>query len=237
MSALDLSIIVPAFNEEHRIEPTLDSLALFASTQPWRVEILVVDDGSTDGTVALCRQLANRLHGLRVIETRPNRGKGHAVRVGMRAANGAVRVMVDADGSTPASELPKLIAPLLAGEAAVAIGSRYEKARRTDQPLWRRAWSRLANVYVQRALVPGVRDTHCGFKAFTAAAADDLFGQAVVDGWAFDLEILALAQRRGHSIAAVGVIWNDDPRSRVRPLKDLVDVLREVVTIRRRLRG
>ncbi len=236
MSPVDLSIVIPAFDEEERIAPTLESLARFCATRPWRVEILVVDDGSTDGTVALCRRLAERLQGLRVTETRPNRGKGHAVRVGMLAARGALRVMVDADGSTPASELPKLLEPLESGRVQVAIGSRYLGPGGTDQPLWRRVWSRLANWYVQRTLVPGVRDAHCGFKAFTAAAAMDLFGQATVDGWAFDLEILALARRRGHAIVEVAVSFHDDQRSRVRPLADLRKIVREVTALRRRLK-
>jgi len=104
------------------------------------------------------------------------------------------------------------------------------------QPWYRVAWSRLANRVIQRSLVPGVRDTQCGFKAFTAAAADALFGAARIDGWAFDLEILALARRAGFAIAEIGVAWSDDRRSRVNPVKDLWKVVREALTIRRNLR-
>jgi hypothetical protein len=154
----------------------------------------------------------------------------------MRAARGEVRVMVDADGSTPADQLPALLAPILAGQAAVAIGSRYSGASQgTDQPWWRRVWSRLANLYVRRKLVPGIRDAHCGFKAFSAAAATDLFARASVDGWAFDLEILALALRRGHAIVEVPIRWTDDRRSRVQPLRDLRRVLRDVDKLKRSL--
>ena len=238
-AAVRLSIIVPAFNEEQRIAPTLHSLARVCADQGWKTEILVVDDGSQDGTVALCRRLQQTLRypvAWAVLETRPNRGKGHAVRVGMLAARGEVRVMVDADGSTPADQLPSLLAPILAGRAAVAIGSRYTgSSPGTDQPWWRRVWSRLANMYVQRKLVPGVRDAHCGFKAFSAAAATDLFARASVDGWAFDLEILALALRRGHAIVEVPVRWTDDRRSRVRPFRDLRRVLRDVDRLKRSL--
>jgi glycosyltransferase involved in cell wall biosynthesis len=234
---LDLSIVVPAYNEELRIAPTLRAVAAFLDERGDRYEIVVVDDGSRDGTVALCQALSRELHGLRVIATSPNRGKGHAVRVGMLAARGAIRVMCDADGSMPATELPKLLAPVLDGQAAIAIGSRYVAgASPSTQPRWRRAWSRLCNQVIQAALVPGVRDTQCGFKAFTAAAAESLFGRATIDGWAFDLEILALARRSGWAIAEVGVTWTDDQRSRVNPLRDLVNVIREAVTIERNLR-
>jgi dolichyl-phosphate beta-glucosyltransferase len=121
--------------------------------------------------------------------------------------------------------------------ADIAIGSRYADGAAVGQtqPLYRRLWSRLCNLVVQRTLVPGVRDTQCGFKAFTAASAIDLFSRAQINGWAFDLEILALAKRRGYVVDEVAVAWTDDTRSRVNPLKDMWKVIREAVTIRRNL--
>jgi glycosyltransferase involved in cell wall biosynthesis len=235
---MDLSIIVPAYNEAQRIAPTLERLARFLTAHPVSFEIIVVDDGSSDGTVALVESLATRIRQLRVIASKPNRGKGRAVRTGMLAAEGKLRVMWDADSSTPPEELPKLLAPIVVGDVDIAIGSRYaDGAEAADsQPLYRRVWSRLCNKVVQRALVPGVRDTQCGFKAFSAASAIDLFGRATIDGWAFDLEILALARRRCYGIAEIGVTWIDDKRSKVNPWKDLWKVIREAVTIRRNLR-
>ena len=233
---VDLTVVIPAFNEEQRLGPTVEQLARFLSDRGGRFEILVVDDGATDGTVALCERLAARWPSLRVIPTAPNRGKGHAVRVGMRAARGATVLMTDADGSTPASEIPRVLLPILEGRAAVAIGSRYlPGAAPAAQPLWRRLWSRLVNLFIQRTLVPGVHDTQCGFKAFTADAAHDLFTRATVDGWAFDLEVLALARRLGHSVVEVPVTWHDDRRSRVRPWHDLWKVIREAAAIKRNL--
>ncbi len=237
-TTLDLSIVIPAYNEELRITPTLEATAQFLADYAGTWEIVVVDDGSRDGTVALCERLAaERIPQLRVIASKPNRGKGSAVRIGMLAARGQIRVMCDADGSMPATELPKLLAPIAQG-ADLAIGSRYAPgaASNQTQPLYRRLWSRLCNQVIQRALVPGVRDTQCGFKAFTARAADDLFGRATIDGWAFDLEVLALAKRLGYQVRECGVAWHDDQRSRVSPWKDMWKVIREAVVIKRNLR-
>src|SRR5689334_25385159 len=116
MNAVDVSLVIPAFNEEARLGPTLQRCARYLEASPWRWEIVVVDDGSTDGTVALCRRMAAEIPDLRVVETRPNRGKGHAVRAGVRAARGAAIVMYDADGATPIAEIAKLIAALARGE-------------------------------------------------------------------------------------------------------------------------
>lgn len=236
---VDLSIVIPAYDEALRIRPTLARLHRFLLGQPLRWEIVVVDDGSRDDTAAVVEAEAARIPGLRLVRQTPNRGKGAAVRRGMLEARGQLRVMSDADGSMPPEQLPALLAPIVACQAEIAIGSRYAPGARTDvrQPAYRVLWSRLANRFVQRSLVPGVRDTQCGFKAFTAEAARELFGRARVDGWAFDLEILALARRRGLAIAEVGVEWTDDRRSKVNPLRDLVKVIREAVTIRRDLRA
>jgi dolichyl-phosphate beta-glucosyltransferase len=235
MNAVDVSLVIPAYNEEARLAPTLRSCARALAAWPGGWEIVVVDDGSTDGTVALCRGMAAEIPALRVVETRPNRGKGHAVRAGVHAARGAAIVMYDADGSTPATEIAKLLAPIARGDAPIAIGSRYVGGRRTDQPLWRRIWSRGANFVMQRTLVPGIVDTQCGCKAFTAAAARDLFGRSTVDGWSFDLEILALASRRRYRIVEIGVEWRDDRRSRVRPVRDLFRVIAEAISIGRHI--
>jgi len=236
---IDLSIIVPAYNEELRIPPTLERLHRFLQSQPLRYEIIVVDDGSKDRTCETVFEMMPRIPGLRLLRQTPNRGKGAAVRKGMLDARGQIRVMCDADGSMPPEQLPRLLAPIIACKAEISIGSRYAEGAKTDkkQPWYRVVWSRLANRVIQRSLVPGVRDTQCGFKAFTADAARDLFASARIDGWAFDLEILALARRRAFSIAEVGVEWADDGRSRVNPLKDMWKVVSEAMTIRKNLKA
>lgn len=235
---VDLSIVVPAYNEEQRLPPTLDRLHAFLSTQPLRYEIVVVDDGSRDDTCGVVERAMERIPNLRLVRQLPNRGKGAAVRRGMLAARGQLRVMCDADCSMPPEEMPRLLAPIIACKAEIAIGSRYAEGAKTDvkQPMYRVLWSRLCNKVIQRSLVPGIRDTQCGFKAFTAEAARDLFRRATIDGWAFDLEILALAKRRGYEVAEIGVEWKDDARSRINPLKDMWKVIREAMLIRRNLK-
>lgn len=232
---MELSLIIPAFNEAQRIEPTLRSVHRFLAARPASFEIIVVDDGSTDDTVALVTALAAELPGLRVLCCLANRGKGHAVRLGMRAATGAIRVFADADGSTPIDELDALRRALAAG-ADIAIGSRYLAASRVTcpQPWARRAWSRLVNQVVQRLLLPGVADTHCGFKAFTAAAAAQTFAACTVDGWSFDLEVLARARAQGLRIEEVPVRWANDERSKAR-LRQLPQEFRHVCHLRKQL--
>lgn len=231
---MDISVIIPAFNEQERIAPTLLAVDSFLAKISVRYEIVVVDDGSSDGTVALVESMAEKMMNLRCINTINNRGKGHAVRVGMLNAQGQVRVMCDADGSMPPEEMPKLLTPIFEGKTQIAIGSRYAEGAKSDvaQPKWRVIWSRLANKVIQRSLVAGIRDTQCGFKAFSAEAAQAVFSKATIDGWSFDLEVLGLASRMGYSIQEVGVEWSDDDRSRISPLKDFINVVREFLTIR-----
>lgn len=237
-ATLDLSIIIPAYNEAGRIVPTLEDIDELLAASKLSYEIVVVDDGSSDRTVPTVLAVAATRPRVRLIATRPNRGKGAAVRRGMLAAGGHVRVMCDADGSMPATELPALFNPVATGRTDVAIGSRYASGARTEeaQPRWRRAWSRLCNWFIQRTVVAGVADTQCGYKAFSAEAAEAAFSRATVDGWAFDLEILALADRLGFAIAEIPVRWSDDPSSRVSPVRDFFAVLREWATIRRNFR-
>ena len=232
----ETSIVIPAFNEAHRLPRTLEDLTRHLKGQPHRYELVLSDDGSSDGTVAVFERCAVALP-TRVVRSPENRGKGHAVRLGMLAATGAIRVMCDADGSMPASELPRLLEPVRQRATPIAIGSRYLDGRRANgQPAWRRAWSRFAHAIVRRTLVPGIHDTHCGYKAFTAEAAAAIFGRATIDGWAFDYEVLALAQRLGYPVLEVAVEWTDDRRSRVRAVRDFGRTVGEILRIRSNFR-
>jgi dolichyl-phosphate beta-glucosyltransferase len=237
VKAVDLSIIIPAFDEAQRLPKTLACLIawLEAQPKPFSWEVLVCDDGSTDGTLSSIATLSRR-RAIRTIRSETNRGKGYAVRAGMLAARGAIRVMCDADNSMPVSELTHLLLPIRTRETSIAIGSRYLNGGHSQgQPRWRRAWSRACNVVNQALLVPGIADTHCGYKAFTARAAEEIFGRATIDGWAFDLEVLALAPKLGHRVLEVSVEWKDDVRSRVRPWRDLRRTVTEAWRIRSNL--
>lgn len=233
----NISIIVPAYNEAERIIPTLRSIQNHLCNSRYTYEIIVVDDGSTDETVSKLEHLITEMPFLKILEMPENQGKGAAVKNGMLAANGDIRLFTDADGSTPIEELEKLIAPIQNGEAAISIGSRYLKESEVEerQPFLRRAWSRLANGVIQKMLLPGIVDTQCGFKAFTAEATQEIFPSCKVKEWAFDLEVLTIAQKLNLTITEIPVKWLNDDRSKGR-LGQLPREVRNLIQIRRACR-
>jgi dolichyl-phosphate beta-glucosyltransferase len=208
----DVSIVIPAYNEEGRLPRTIERIAgfLFGRTH----EIVVVDDGSIDRTAAAAREAAGP--GVVLLRNDENRGKGYAVRRGMLAARGLRRLMTDADLSTPIEELGRLEACLDAG-ADIAIGSRALRGARVEvrQPWYREGVGRLFNVFVRILAVPGLSDTQCGFKLFSARAAEAVFGAARLDGFSFDVEALFIARQLGLRIAEVPVVWRNDAATRV----------------------
>jgi dolichyl-phosphate beta-glucosyltransferase len=214
VTAPALSVVIPAYNEKSRLPATLATIAPYLRAAHPDHEIVVVDDGSTDGTADVAR--AAQLPSLSVIGYAPNRGKGHAVRRGMLAARGARRLITDADLSTPIEDLEHLQAALDAG-ADVAIGSRALPTSNVvlRQPWYREGMGRLFNVFVRGLVLPGLYDTQCGFKLFTAPAAESAFTQARLDGFSFDVETLYIARRRGLRIAEVGVTWRNDEATHV----------------------
>ena len=230
------SVVIPAFNEADRLPRYLQEVALFFEGQDSAHEIVVVDDGSADDTAGRARELARAHPAIRVERLPRNRGKGHAVRVGMLGARGALRLMADADGATPIGEVKRLAAAVEAG-ADVAIGSRAlrdpsvaVRARRH-----RRIGGWLFHAAVRAVGVSGVIDTQCGFKLFRGPVADELFGAARSDGFAFDVELLLLAQRRGLRVAEVPVNWTDQRGSKVGLLRDGPGMLWQLVRLRARL--
>jgi dolichyl-phosphate beta-glucosyltransferase len=209
-----LSVVIPAFNEADRLPKTLARLREWLSERQRPYEIIVVDDGSVDGTADAAREAGGET--LVLLRHTPNRGKGHAVRRGMLAATGQRRLMTDADLSTPIEELPKLMAELDRG-IPIAIGSRAVEGARIEvhQPVFREAMGRLFNRLVQTLLLPGLQDTQCGFKLFTGPAAELTFGASRLDGFSFDVEALYIAGCHGLRIAEVPVVWRNDEASRV----------------------
>jgi dolichyl-phosphate beta-glucosyltransferase len=231
MAAPFLSIVIPAYNEAERLPATLAQLGAFLHNEDYTAEILVVDDGSVDGTAAVVQRAAAANPAIRLIAA-PHRGKGAAVRRGMLAAAGQVRLMCDADLSMPAAELPKLLAALAAG-ADVALATREGAgARRIGEPFLRHLMGRVFNLLVRALAVPGLQDTQCGFKAFTATSAELLFSRATVDGFGFDVEILYLARKHGQRLAEVPIAWYYQPSSRVSPWRDTIRMVRDVLRVR-----
>lgn len=225
-----LSVVVPAFDEEHRIAPTLLATVLWLRDRAVPFELIVVDDGSRDDTARVVRELAEA-HGEIVLHRLPeNRGKGAAVRAGMLRARGAWALFEDADGATPIVELDRLLVAAADG-ADVVIGSRALAA--PDVVVERRAGRHLAGRLfawlVNRLAVGGVADTQCGFKLFRAQAARSVFSQQRLDRFGFDVEVLFLARRLGLRVAEVAVNWNDVQGSKVSlaaGLDGFLDVLR-----------
>jgi len=230
------SVVIPAFNEAGRLPRYLEEIVSYLGTrgEPW--EVIVVDDGSTDGTADVVRAMAARCAEVRLLRQPTNAGKGAAVRAGMLAARGAWRLFADADGATPIAELKRLEAALSAG-ADIAIGSRavaaagvMVRARRH-----RVAAGRLFNALAERLGLRGIEDSQCGFKAFTAAAAADLFPRVAIAGFGFDVELLLRARARGWRVAEVAVNWEDQPASKVGVLKDGPRMLWQIIGARRRV--
>ena len=208
-----LSVVIPAFNEAQRLPGTLEKLRLHLDARGTPYELVVVDDGSSDATAEAARAARGPVELLRHAQ---NRGKGHAVRTGMLAARGELRLMTDADLSTPIDELARLEAGVASG-VDVAIGSRAVAGARIEvhQPFYREAMGRLFNRLVQALLLPGLEDTQCGFKLFTDQAATTAFSACRLDGFCFDVEALYVARRRGMKIAELPVVWRNDAATRV----------------------
>jgi len=211
-----LSVVIPAFNEEQRLPDTLTRLVGFLERWPGSHEILLVDDGSTDRTVERAQEVCPSIL---VTRSRRNRGKGHAVREGMRRATGRRRLMTDADLSTPIEELERLLQQMERGYDVV-IGSRALPGAQIQvhQPIYREALGRLFNLLVRWLVVPGLHDTQCGFKLFSEEAAR-VFEVTRLDGFCFDVEALFVARKRGLRIAELPVTWRNDAATRVTALR------------------
>lgn len=226
--SVDLSVVVPAYNEAARLPRTLQRLREYLDARGQSYEIVVVDDGSSDGTAEVARSAGGPA--LLLLANARNRGKGYSVRRGMLAAAGALRLMCDADLSTPIEELARLEACLQAG-CGVALGSRAVAGSHLEvrQGLWRENAGRAFNLLARLVALPDLHDTQCGFKLFTAAAAEAGFSRARLDGFAFDVEVLFLARRAGVRMAEVPVVWRNDVASRVslgKGLRAFLDLLR-----------
>ncbi len=231
----DLSIVIPAFNEEARLAPTLRDYVAYCRRGARRVELIVVDDGSLDRTSLVVNTLASDFPEIRLIRLAENHGKGHAVRSGVVNAQGKLVLFADADGATPLPEIERLEAALAAG-ADVAIGSRAlgDTGVKVNARLYRRLIGRTFHGLVEALTVPGVKDTQCGFKLFRGPVAHDLFSRMRIRGFSFDVEVLMMAHHRGYRIAEVPVNWTHQPGSKVNLVTDSIRMLRDLFVIRGR---
>jgi dolichyl-phosphate beta-glucosyltransferase len=226
------SIIIPAYNEDARIESTLKKIRDFIAVHHWDAEVIVVNDGSTDGTMSIVEKYAKTDPRMKVVENDANRGKGYSVKNGMLHAAGELLLFSDADLSSPIEEAPKLFEAIAKG-ADVAIGSRWMQAKLQTQrqPLYRQIFGRIFNRLLRTMLALPFKDTQCGFKAFTRQAAQAIFPLQQVEGWGFDPEVLFLARRLGFKIVEVPVAWAHREGTRISPLSDGPKMLLEMITV------
>jgi dolichyl-phosphate beta-glucosyltransferase len=228
-----LSVVIPMYNEAHRLRRSLPRLAGYFRGQPYTVELVVVDDGSSDNTVGLAREVLGDSEDVHVIESKPNRGKGHAVKVGMLAARGEVVLFTDADLSTPPDEMEKFWEWFEQGYDVV-IGSRKMKGANIErhQPLWRESMGKVFTWLTNRIATRGISDITCGFKAFKHDSAQELFSRSIIDDWSFDAEVLFIAQQHGKRIKEVPVRWHDERGTKVRILRDATRAMLGLLKIR-----
>ena len=226
-----LSIIIPAYNEGERLPKTLPQVADFVASQDYSSEVIVVNNNSSDDTRSVATTIADDFPFIRVLDE-PQQGKGAAVRTGMLAAAGEFLFMADADLSMPIEEVNKFLPPEL-DAFDVAIASReVPGAVRHNEPAYRHLMGRVFNFVVKVLAVPKLQDTQCGFKCFKRQAAHDVLASQTINGWAFDVELLFISQTRGHRIVEVPINWYYRANSRISPLRDAIEMVREVLRIR-----
>ena len=236
-----LAVIVPAFNEARRLADNLLTLLSYLQTFRPEAQLIVVDDGSTDGTSDVAEELFARRPDVaaQVLRFPQNHGKGHAVRAGLLAAQAPIALFSDADLSTPITELPKIVEPIEAGDYDIVLGSRaLDRSLIGHHQPWRREQGGKAfNMIVRLTTGLPFSDTQCGFKAFRMEAARPVIEQARIDGFGFDVELLFLAQRAGLRMLEVPVRWDHNEGSKVHILRDSLRMFNEVVSLRRRVAG
>jgi glycosyltransferase involved in cell wall biosynthesis len=226
-----LSIIIPAYNEAERLPPTLQKINAFLSQQDYPAEVLVVENGSSDGTLAVAKAFKDDMPNLRVF-TESQRGKGLAVRRGMLEAKGEYRFLCDADLSMPIEQVSRFLPPSMK-HVDVAVGSReLPGSVRYDEPGYRHLVGRIFNAMVRGLVLPGIQDSQCGFKCFRAEVAEAVFPLQTMGGMSFDAEVLFIARKMGYQLQEVPIDWYFDPDSRVRLVEDSLHMAFDLIKIR-----
>jgi dolichyl-phosphate beta-glucosyltransferase len=225
-----LTLIIPAYNEERRLPNSLEKIVSFIQQQPEPLDVIVVENGSRDRTTEIAEDYAARYPFVRVLHS--EKGKGAAVKAGMMEGWGRYLFICDSDLSMPIEEVRKFL-PAALGEYDVAIASREGPgAHRYGEPAYRHLMGRVFNLIVRVLAIPGFQDTQCGFKSFRREVARDVFAAQTLTGWAFDVEALFVALRRGYRVVSVPINWYFDADSRVRPFQDTYRMVRDVLRIR-----
>ena len=226
-----LSLIIPAHNEESRLPRAMGQVFAFLEKQAYSSEVVVVENGSHDRTLEVAQKFTNHFPDLLVLhEDLP--GKGRAVRSGVLKARGDYRFIADADFSMPVEQINRFLPPVCVSD--IAIASRETTgAVRYDEPSYRHLTGRVFNFLIRSLVLPGLQDTQCGFKCFSAKVIEDIFCFQTLTGWSFDVELLAIARRRGYTIAEIGIPWYYYPGSKVNILRDSSRMFLDLLTIRR----
>lgn len=226
-----LSLIIPAYNEERRLPDTLRTVQAFLAGQSYQAEVLVVENGSRDRTAQVAEAFGRQHPEFRLLRE-ARRGKGLAVRRGMLEASGEYRFICDADLSMPIEQVNRFLPPQL-NDFDIAIASReVPGAVRYGEPAYRHLIGRTFNNLVRLLALPQFQDTQCGFKCFSAAAAESLIPLQRLEGWSFDVELLFLAVKRGYRILEIPIPWHYHPGSRVRLLRDSWLMFTDLLRIR-----
>jgi dolichyl-phosphate beta-glucosyltransferase len=231
-SQLYLSIVIPAFNEEQRLPESLRKVAAYVASKDFAVEVIAIDNNSTDRTGAIIEEYVAEFPFIRGL-FEGTQGKGAAVRAGMLAATGQYRFICDADLSMPIDELDKFLPPQI-DHFDIAIASREAPgAKRYNEPWYRHLMGRVFNTIVRLFAIPGLQDTQCGFKMFRGDVAENIFPLQTMNGWSFDVEILYAARLWGYQIVEVPINWYYGENTRIHPIQDSIDMFIEVFKIRR----
>ena len=235
MSTPFLSLILPAHNEAERLPVSLKLVRDFINRQTYESEVLVIENASTDDTAKVVEGYQASFPQLKMIRLEQG-GKGNAIRAGMLAARGTYRFMADVDFSMPVEEISKFLPPNLA-QTQVAIASREQAdSKRIAEPFYRHVIGRVFNGLVRLLVLPGLQDTQCGFKCFSAEAAEQIFPKQTLNGWSFDVEVLTIARELGFEVLEVPITWTYQPGSRMSILSDSWQMFKDLLLIRSRKR-
>lgn len=233
MNECFLSIVIPAYNEEKRLLPTLNKVSEYLSRQDFSYEIIVVDDGSKDNTLQIVKNFANLNNNVLVFANEQNKGKGYSVRKGMLSAGGEYIFFTDADLSTPIEELEKCL-PCLKNGYDVVIGSRSMPSSDIviHQPWYRERMGKIFNFMVNLVLLKGIIDTQCGFKGFRREVVKTIFSRCKIDGFSFDVEALYLSRKFNFKIKEIPIRWENSALSKVSPIRHSIQMFKDLIGIK-----